>query len=196
MLTINEYGEHVYVAVTLDGDALPGDVLSGKTFFAADPTKQTGTLALTGDASESDVKNGKTFYKDSATTKLTGTHTEPVLSGDAEEADVLNGKTFYKDDPAAKKTGTIVLVGSAAPADVSAGKTFYNTNTTLKTGTSTGTPGDSTNGPGRRAIIVTKEVPSPVEKLSLALNKVLLEEKVDRKKRTLQALQKAQQQTS
>jgi hypothetical protein len=60
-----------------DGDAIAGDVKSGKTFYSDDSTKKTGTLSLDGDATTDDVVSGKTFFSNSFT-KQTGAYS-PVL---------------------------------------------------------------------------------------------------------------------
>ncbi len=58
----------------LDGTAVAGDILNGKTAYVTHPKlKVTGTLALTGTAGVADVVNGKTFYNTDVKTKLTGT---------------------------------------------------------------------------------------------------------------------------
>ena len=67
-------------------------------------------VVLTGDADPGNVMAGKTFYKDDYKQKLTGTYVPaapPVLDGDAGPGDVLAGKTFYKDDAYTKLTGTL-----------------------------------------------------------------------------------------
>ncbi len=53
--------------------ALAGDVLSGKVIVGPDGEPLTGTLALSGDAAVGNVLTGKTFYAADAKTKLTGT---------------------------------------------------------------------------------------------------------------------------
>ena len=53
--------------------ALAGDVLSGKVIVGPDGEPLTGTLALSGDAVVGNVLTGKTFYAADAKTKLTGT---------------------------------------------------------------------------------------------------------------------------
>lgn len=60
-----------------DGDAIAGDVKSGKTFYSDNATKKTGTLALDGNAATDDVVSGKTFFSNSFT-KQTGTYS-PTL---------------------------------------------------------------------------------------------------------------------
>ena len=61
------------------GDATASDLLSGKT-ATVDAGEITGTLALTGDALVGNVLSGKKFYKDDATAQLTGTMTNKVGS--------------------------------------------------------------------------------------------------------------------
>lgn len=59
---------------SVEGNATPIDVLSGKTFMSENSDDlQTGTLSLSGDATPSDVLSGKTFYNTDATSKQTGT---------------------------------------------------------------------------------------------------------------------------
>lgn len=53
--------------------AAAGDILSGKVIVGADGEPLTGTLALSGDAAVGNVLTGKTFYAADAKTKLTGT---------------------------------------------------------------------------------------------------------------------------
>lgn len=80
-------------------------------------------VVLTGDADPGNVMLGKTFYKDDYKQKLTGTYVPaapPVLDGDAGPGDVLAGKTFYKDDAYTKLTGTIP---SKAAATITPGTT-------------------------------------------------------------------------
>lgn len=80
-------------------------------------------VVLTGDADPGNVMLGKTFYKDDYKQKLTGTYVPaapPVLDGDAGPGDVLQGKTFYKDDAYTKLTGTIP---SKAAATITPGTT-------------------------------------------------------------------------
>lgn len=60
----------------LTGNATPGDVVAGATFYSDDPKeKQTGTLTLTGDAPANYVLEGWTFYSKDPKTKQTGTMT-------------------------------------------------------------------------------------------------------------------------
>ena len=129
----------IMLRTQLSGDAVVGDVASGKKYYKDDAdAQQTGILALTGDADVSDVVNGRTFYKDSLTTKKTGTYVIPILTGNANADDVVNGKTFYKDDATAKLTGTLTLTGTASETEVMMGYTFYATDPkTEKTGTLT-----------------------------------------------------------
>ena len=55
------------------GNATPGDVVAGVTFYSDDPKeKQTGTLELTGTAVANDVVEGKTFYSINPKQKITG----------------------------------------------------------------------------------------------------------------------------
>lgn len=57
----------------LSGNATPGDVVAGATFYSDDPKeKQTGTLELTGTAVANDVVEGKTFYSINPKQKITG----------------------------------------------------------------------------------------------------------------------------
>lgn len=58
----------------LTGNATPGDVIAGATFYSDDPKeKQTGTLKLTGNAPANYVLEGRTFYSTDPKTKQTGT---------------------------------------------------------------------------------------------------------------------------
>lgn len=60
----------------LTGNATPGDVIAGATFYSDDPKeKQTGTLELTGNAPANYVLEGRTFYSTDPKTKQTGTMT-------------------------------------------------------------------------------------------------------------------------
>lgn len=60
----------------LTGNATPGDVVAGATFYSDDPKeKQTGTLELTGNAPTNYVLEGRTFYSTDPKTKQTGTMT-------------------------------------------------------------------------------------------------------------------------
>lgn len=60
----------------LAGNATPGDVIAGATFYSDDPKeKQTGTLTLTGNAPANYVLEGRTFYSTDPKTKQTGTMT-------------------------------------------------------------------------------------------------------------------------
>lgn len=60
----------------LTGNATPGDVVAGATFYSNDPKeKQTGTLELTGNATANYVLEGRTFYSKDPKTKQTGTMT-------------------------------------------------------------------------------------------------------------------------
>lgn len=60
----------------LTGNATPGDVVAGATFYSDDPNeKQTGTLELTGNAPVNYVLEGRTFYSKDPKTKQTGTMT-------------------------------------------------------------------------------------------------------------------------
>ena len=60
----------------LTGNATPGDVVAGATFYSDDPKeKQTGTLELTGNAPVNYVLEGRTFYSTDPKTKQTGTMT-------------------------------------------------------------------------------------------------------------------------
>lgn len=71
---VDKDGNPLTGILTLSGDAGIDDVLSGKTFYTADPkNKQTGTLALTGNAGAADVLSGKTFYTTNPKSKQTGT---------------------------------------------------------------------------------------------------------------------------
>jgi len=116
-------GDKITGTLALTGDAIEGDVLSGKLFYSDDPlTQLEGTLALTGDAEAGDVLDGKFFYKDDATDKIEGTL---ALTGDAGTGDVLDGKFFYKDDAKDKLEGTLALTGDAGVANVLSGKLFY-----------------------------------------------------------------------
>ena len=57
----------------LTGNATPGDIVAGATFYSDDPNeKQTGTLELTGTAVANDVVEGKTFYSINPKQKITG----------------------------------------------------------------------------------------------------------------------------
>lgn len=88
-------------------------------------------VVLTGDADPGNVMVGKTFYKDDPKQKLTGSYVPaapPVLDGDAATGDVLAGKTFYNTDAYTKETGTLSLSGNAGAGDVLSGKTFYSNN--------------------------------------------------------------------
>ena len=82
------------------GDAVEGDVFSGKKFYAgANRTLLTGSFSFSGDAIESNVLSGKTFYAGNST-KLTGTSTAaaPIdysLQKNATEDDSLG---IYKDE--------------------------------------------------------------------------------------------------
>ena len=60
----------------LTGNATPGDVVAGATFYSDDPKeKQTGTLELTGNAPANYVLEGRTFYSTDPKAKQTGTMT-------------------------------------------------------------------------------------------------------------------------
>lgn len=115
--------------------AASGDVLAGKSFFAADKTLKTGTLALSGTAGVGDVLRGVTFYNTDAKSKQTGTL---ALSGTAAAGDVISGKTFYNTAAKTKVTGTLALSGTANAAQVLSGYTCYKTDPKTKiTGTMT-----------------------------------------------------------
>lgn len=94
-------------SVSLTGDALVGNVVSGKTFYNTDPnTKLTGTLALTGDAVVAEVLSGKKFYKDDPTSQLTGTMTNqgaynitPGATNQSIPAGYHNGSGVVAGDP-------------------------------------------------------------------------------------------------
>ena len=74
---VDKDGNPLTGTLTLTGNAGPGDVLDGVTFYNTDPkTKRTGTLSLNGNAGTGDVRKGKTFYNTNAKSKQTGTMTE------------------------------------------------------------------------------------------------------------------------
>ena len=54
-------------------DAGTGDVLAGKRFYAGDKAIKTGELALDGNATPAQVLSGRTFYSANPKQKLTGT---------------------------------------------------------------------------------------------------------------------------
>ena len=160
----------------LTGDAVVGDVASGKKFYKDDAdTQLTGTLTLTGDAALGDVAAGKTFYNTSLTAQRTGTL---ALTGDAAVGDVSTGKKFYNNDLYTQRTGThtcpvTVLTGDANPSDVLLSKTFYKDDATDKL---TGTLVIPTRGGG------VVHVPSKLEEPLLMLTGVLLTEKLQKPK--------------
>ena len=92
----------------LTGDAISGNVLSGKTFYNTDAkTKVTGTMANNGAVSTS-VAVGGSYTIPAGYHNGSGKVTGPTLSGNATAADVASGKTFYSNS-GTKHTGTLVL---------------------------------------------------------------------------------------
>lgn len=98
---------------TLTGDAVVGNVLKGKTFYAADYVKKTGTI---------ETYSGITTITSNQTLNLAGKYCDknlvvdvpnPVLDGTAKAADVLKGKTFYNINYT-KVTGTIETYNGSA----------------------------------------------------------------------------------
>ena len=92
--------------LTLTGDAVVENVLKGKTFYAADYVKKTGTI---------ETYSGATTITSNQTLNLAGKYCDknvvidvpnPVLDGTAKAADVLKGKTFYNTNYT-KVVGTI-----------------------------------------------------------------------------------------
>ena len=74
---VDKNGNPLTGTLTLTGNAGPGDVLNGITFYSTNPkSKQTGTLSLSGNAGTGDVRKGKTFYSTNAKSKQTGTMAE------------------------------------------------------------------------------------------------------------------------
>ena len=131
------------------GDAVAGDVFSGKKFYAgANRTLLTGTFSFTGNAAVGDVVIGKTFYSNNST-KQTGTGPAIIdysLQKNATEDDYLG---TYKGEEATwtnetdgtvgatglltgeiKKDGRTKLIWSAASSG-----TYTNSFTALTDGT-------------------------------------------------------------
>ena len=90
---------------TLSGNATAAVVRSGYTFYAANGTKQTGTLVNRG-AVNTSVGVGGTYTNTNAgyytSIKVTG----PTLSGNAPASAVRSGYTFYAAN-GTKQTGTL-----------------------------------------------------------------------------------------
>lgn len=153
--------------LSISGNAAPGDVAYGKSFYGSNLyEKQTGTLLFDGTAVEGDVIYGKTFYNENPSQKKTG---RLLLYATASNYQVVSGKTFYGSSVTSGsptlETGILSLTGSAAATDVVAGKTFYNTNPygaqggTIATAAPNGNAGDYLSAstitvPARRIISV------------------------------------------
>jgi hypothetical protein len=109
---------------------------AGKTWYAADQNKITGTADSAGTVVAADVKKGKTA-RNSATfsTAITGT-ADSV--GTAVAADCRKGKTFRNSSSfSTLVTGTADSTGDATAGDVANGKTFRHTSSLLSTVTGT-----------------------------------------------------------
>lgn len=92
----------------LTGDAIAGNVLSGKTFYNTDAkTKVTGTMANRG-AVSANVGVGGSYTIPAGYHNGSGKVTGPTLSGTATAKDVASGKTFYSNS-GEKQTGTLAL---------------------------------------------------------------------------------------
>ena len=106
---------------TLSGNATAANVLNGATFYAANGTKQTGTMINYGSINTS-VGVGGTYSNTNAgyysSIKVTG----PALSGNAAVGNVLTGKTFYANN-GTKLTGTMANKG-AVTCSLAAGGTY------------------------------------------------------------------------
>ena len=119
----------------LTGNATPGDVVAGVTFYSDDPKeKQTGTLKLTGNAPDNYVLEGRTFYSKDPKTKQTGTMT----SRGAWTATIEPGESvtipigFHNG--LGKVTASGVTVGSKNKQAISqSGNNEYTINYTLPT---------------------------------------------------------------
>ena len=97
----------------LTGDAISGNVLSGKTFYNTDAkTKVTGTMANNGAVSTS-VAVGGSYTIPAGYHNGSGKVTGPTLSGDATAGNVLNSKTFYSNS-GTKQTGTMANNGAVS----------------------------------------------------------------------------------
>ena len=106
----------------LTGDAMVGDVLSGKTFYSTNPsTKLTGTLALTGTALAAHVLAGNYFYNTDAKTRILGT----MVNRAAQNATLAtNGQTYIIPVGYHNGAGVITAaISNLVAANVKAGAT-------------------------------------------------------------------------
>lgn len=103
------------------GNAIPGDVIAGKTFSNDEDTDLVGTLALTGNAAVGDVISGKTFYNTNPKSKQTGTMPN-------QGAIVITPGTSNKAIAAGYHNGSGYVVGDAdlVPANIKSGKNIFN----------------------------------------------------------------------
>lgn len=98
------YSSITVTGPTLSGNATAAQVLTGRTFYSSNGTKQTGTMNSNGTFSKSvgvgGTVTGTAGYYSSIT--VTG----PTLSGNATTGVVRNGYTFYSSN-GTKQTGTL-----------------------------------------------------------------------------------------
>lgn len=119
----------------LTGNATPGDVVAGATFYSDDPKeKQTGTLELTGTAVANDVVEGKTFYSINPKQKITG----GMTANGAVNVTIDPGETYTipwgYHNGGGKVTASGVTVGSKNKQMISqSGNSEYTINYTLPT---------------------------------------------------------------
>lgn len=119
----------------LTGNATPGDVVAGATFYSDDPKeKQTGTLELTGTAVANDVVEGKTFYSINPKQKITG----GMTANGAVNVTIDPGETYTipwgYHNGAGTVTASGIKVGSKNKQTISqSGNDEYTINYTLPT---------------------------------------------------------------
>lgn len=129
---------------TSDATAIAGDIISAKTAYGSAGTKLTGTLVLTGDAVVGNVLSGKKFYKDDPTSQLTGTMTDngaqsitPAAAGNTITAGYHNGSggvVADADFTAANIKSGVVIWGVTGTAE---GAPSLETATSVVDGTAT-----------------------------------------------------------
>ncbi len=109
------------------GNAIPGDVLAGKTFSNDEDTNLTGTLALSGNANTGDVLTSKTFYNTDAKAKKTGTMPN-------RGAVVITPGTSNQTIAAGYHNGSGYVVGDSdlIAANIRQGKNIYGVTGTYK----------------------------------------------------------------
>ena len=121
---------------TLDGTAVPSDVLKGATFLSLNSEElQTGTLELSGTATAGNVLSGYTFYNTDAKTLQTGTMVNLGTSNIA-----ISPTQYYQVSGYFEKLRVTVNMNglTASPTEVLSGRTFYgNQENSLLTGTMT-----------------------------------------------------------